>query len=466
MGCRPYAESVHVPSVLVLILVLVSGCVSMSSPGVAPPASLPPSPSVSPSPSVVPSPTVAPSPSSPPPSASIEPTSTSVPSASPAPSESVIPSAEPTSEPRRGFAPARFQLRAERIADGLDAPVFLSGDGTGSGRLYIVERPGTIRIWEKGKVRAKPFLDIHSRVDTQGERGLHAVAFHPRYDRNGRLYVHYNDAAGRTHLVEFRVRDGASSVATSTARDILTLSQPEWNHNGGWIGFGPDGYLYVALGDGGGNSPGDPQRMGQRKSTLLAKVLRIDVDAKGRYGIPRDNPYAKGQRGFAKETWVWGLRNPWRASFDRETGDLWIGDVGQDRFEEVDFVPAGKSGFNFGWSDMEGEACHLKADCDPRDYRAPVAVYRHGPHCSISGGYVYRGSKYPALYGGYLFADFCSGVIWGLDADAIRAGEPARARELLDAQWNWVSFGEDDDGELYIISLGGGIYRLRAQARG
>jgi glucose/arabinose dehydrogenase len=425
---------VHAPGWLVVILLLLAGCVRIDGgPGTLPGGPGPPPTELPPS---------------------TAPTDTPEPTAS----------ADPTAEPRRGYAPGRFQLRIMRIADDLAQPVFLTGDGTGSGRLYIVERPGRILVMEDGRIRSRPFLNIRSRVDTRGERGLHAVAFHPRYERNGRVFVHYNDAAGRTRVVEYRARQGAAVARAGSARHILTLRQPEWNHNGGWIGFGPDGYLYIALGDGGGNSPGDPQRNGQRRGTLLAKVLRIDVDGGGRYRVPRDNPYPRGERGFAPETWVWGLRNPWRASFDRETGDLWIGDVGQDRFEEVNLVPAGRSGLNFGWSDMEGNACHLRANCDPKAYAGPVHAYRHGPGCSIIGGYVYRGSRFPDLYGGYLFADFCSGAIWGLDAEAAREGRNPRPRQLLNARWNWASFGEDDDGELYAISLGGGIYRITARS--
>jgi glucose/arabinose dehydrogenase len=248
---------------------------------------------------------------------------------------------------------------------------------------------------------------------------------------------------------------------------LLLEEQPFPNNNAGWIGFGPDGYLYIPLGDGGGVSPGDPLGIGQSRSSRLSKVLRIDVDVRGRspYRIPRDNPYAKQRRGFPRETWAMGLRDPRRASFDRETGDLWIGDVGQDRYEEVDRIPAGESALNFGWSDMEGDACHNLPDCDPAKYALPVHTYDSvSPQCGIVGGYVYRGAAVPALQGVYVFTDFCSGFIWGLDAAAVARGEDPPAHLLLDAAQGFVSMGEDDAGELYVVSLDGSVFRIGAES--
>jgi glucose/arabinose dehydrogenase len=473
--------------ILTVIPFVLAGCFQVQVAGPAEvPESPPPSPALSPSPAA--SPALSPSPAETPPDGSPspgppsspppltgqaspvapEPTGspdeTGEPIAAPPVSSLGSPPADPPASPgsERGFAPAETRLRVERIAEGFDSPVYVTGDGTGRGRLYIVERAGTIRIWEKGSILPEPLIDLRSQVSTEGERGLHAVAFHPRFERNNRFFVHFNDARGRTRISEFRAR-GDSPAQIRTGRDIMRVPQPETNHNGGWIGFGPDGYLYIALGDGGGESPGDPQGRGQRRDSLLAKILRIDVDSGERYGVPEDNPFVDRRR-FAPETWAWGLRNPWRASFDRETGDLWIGDVGQDQFEEVNRVPAGEAGYNFGWSDMEGAECYLKADCDPSDYRDPVWTYEHGDECAIVGGYVYRGERYPLLQGAYLFADYCSGTIWALDADAVADGREAPARRLLDTPRDWVSFGEDDDGELYAVSLGGGLHRIRAPA--
>jgi glucose/arabinose dehydrogenase len=389
---------------------------------------------------------------------SIDPCATPAPSAAPSPGASAAPEV--------GFQPNRVRIELVRIADGLELPVYLSGTGDGSGDLFIVERAGRVRILSPGG-RLRTFLDIRDRVDTLNERGLHAIALHPRYATNGRFYVHYNTSDGDTNIVEYEGLPGDGQVAAGSGRTILRLAQPFENHNGGWIGFGPDGMLYIALGDGGGNSPGDPLGNGQRRSTLLAKILRIDVNGRGRYTIPEDNPYPNGERGFAPETWSWGLRNPWRASFDRETGDLWIGDVGQDLVEEIDLAPAGKGGLNFGWSEMEGSECH-QGRCDPRDFTLPVTEYRHGTDgCSVVGGYVYRGEAQPLLRGAYLFSDFCSGKIWGIRADEGKAGAELRPRQLFQTnESTWVSFGEDDAGELYAVSFGGGIYRIEAKPRG
>jgi glucose/arabinose dehydrogenase len=466
--------------ILAALAFVVAGCfqVQVAGPGDPEGGSPGPSPAISPSPSPVLSPVPA-GPASPSPSPAGSPAplgpAAASPGLSPAPALSPSPLARPPvaqgapgSEPTPGLPeepPSRLaalQLQVEPMAADLDSPVFVTGDGTGRGRLYVVERSGAIRVWEDGAFRQQPLIDLRTQVSTEGERGLHAVAFHPSFERNGRFYVHFNDAQGRTRITEYRAR-GDRRVSLRSGRDILRVPQPFANHNGGWIGFGPDGYLYIALGDGGGDSPGDPQGRGQRRDSLLAKILRIDVDGEGRYGVPEDNPFV-ARRAFAPETWAWGLRNPWRASFDRETGDLWIGDVGQDRFEEVNRIPAGDSGYNFGWSDMEGNECHLEPDCDPERFRAPVWTYEHGEECAIAGGYVYRGERHPALQGAYLFADYCSGGIWALDADAVAAGEEPQAQLLLDTSSEWVSFGEDDDGELHAVSLDGGLFRVGVAA--
>jgi glucose/arabinose dehydrogenase len=368
--------------------------------------------------------------------------------------------------PEPVFDPDAVAIRLVPVVTGLVSPVSVAHDGSDEGLLYVVERGGVIRVLAADGIRSDPLLDISEMVGTGGELGLHDVAFHPRFARNGRFYVHYNDLQGDSRIDEFRVRRGRLPADPGTRRRILEVEQPFINNNGGWLAFGPDGFLYLALGDGGGPSPGDPSGYGQRRDTLLAKILRLDVDRGRRYAIPRDNPFTsrRQRRVFAPETWVWGLRDPRRASFDRETGDLWIGDVGQDRYEEIDLVPAGESGQDFGWSDMEGDRCHLLADCDPADYSLPVHVYdRAPPQCGVVGGHVYRGAAIPALVGAYLFSDVCSGVIWALDAEAVRRGEDVTAAALLDAPQGFRAFGEDEAGELYLTSLDGGVYRIEAE---
>jgi glucose/arabinose dehydrogenase len=364
------------------------------------------------------------------------------------------------------FDPASVTVRTDPIAAGLETPVYVTADGTGDGCLYIVERAGRVRlVGADGSLREQPFLDISSLVTEGAELGLHAIAFHPQFADNGRFFVHYNDKDGWTQIAEFKGRP-CRSANKKPVRLMLREDQPFVNNNGGWIGFGPDGYLYIPLGDGGGVSPGDPLGIGQSKTSRLSKVLRIDVDVRGKtpYRIPRGNPYARKRGSYPRETWAMGLRDPRRASFDRKTGDLWIGDVGQDRYEEVDRIPAGEASLNFGWSDMEGTQCHNLPDCDPAAYTLPVYQYDQvSPHCGIVGGYVYRGSAIPELTGMYLFSDFCSGYIWALDADAVAAGEPAVAYVLLDAPEGFASFGEDDEGELYVVSLDGSVSRIGAE---
>jgi glucose/arabinose dehydrogenase len=377
--------------------------------------------------------------------------------------DGVDPSASPAATT---FDPSGVRLRTVRVIDGLEEPVTVAGDGTGSGLLYVVERAGLVQVIDQSGLAATPLLDISDKVSTDGERGLHAIAFHPDYADNGRFFVHYNDLDGATVIEEYRTRRGRP-VAVGKGRRVLTVEQPFINNKGGPILFGRDGELYVALGDGGGSSPGDPMGFGQRKDALLAKILRIDVDGKRAYTIPKDNPFAsrKKRKGFAPETWAYGLRDPRGVSIDRETGDLWIGDTGQDRFEEVDLAPAGEGGMNFGWSDMEGMSCHLKADCVPDDYAAPVYTYDQvPPECGVVGGHVYRGAAIPALIGAYVFTDECSGIIRALDASAVRAGQPATVVPLLDAPQGWRAFGTDDAGELYLTSLDGGVYRIEAES--
>ena len=346
---RPYHSPVRrTISLAAVALLVASGCTLIPSVSPSPGASpAPGSPAASTAPA-----TLAPvaTPGTPTPRAVVtEPPVTAEPTPTPttAPA-STQPTVGPSTKPS-AFKPSKVKLRLEPVADvGADAfPVYLTGDGTGEGRMYLVQRAGLIRIMnQKGKFQGT-LLDLRGRVGTDGERGLHAVAFHPNFRKNGKFYVHYNTPAGNTRVVEYRQRKRGQEVSAGSGRTLLDFSRPEWNHNGGWLGFGPDGYLYIALGDGGGNSPGDPFGNGQDKNDLFGSILRVNVDKGSPYSIPKDNPFAKG--GGRKELWNYGLRNPWRASFDRKTGDLWIGDVGQDQVEEVDVQREGKGGLNFGW---------------------------------------------------------------------------------------------------------------------
>jgi glucose/arabinose dehydrogenase len=353
------------------------------------------------------------------------------------------------------FDPTRVRVALRPVARGLEAPLYVTGAGDGSERLFVVEQGGTIRIVEDGKVVPAPFLDISSRITSGGEQGLLGLAFHPNYEDDGRFYVDYTDRLGDTVVAEYRVDPANPNRADpSSERVLLHVTQPFANHNGGDVAFGPDGDLYVAFGDGG--SGGDPMGNGQNLDTLLGKLLRIDVDhpSGGRpYGIPADNPFAK-RSGARPEIWAFGLRNPWRFSFDRLTHDLWIGDVGQGEHEEIDHVPAGAGGQNFGWNIMEGPACfEPSTGCDRSGLTLPVASYTHAEgNCTVIGGYVYRGSAFRILRGGYLYADFCAGKVWLLDAQHPRQ----RSVEVLDVPHFVSSFGEDDEGELYLTALDSG----------
>ncbi len=355
-----------------------------------------------------------------------------------------------------GPLPARLEL----LASGFDKPVDLADPGDGSGRLLIVEQTGAIRILRGGAVEPDPFLDLSDSVSIDSEQGLLGLALHPDFASNGRFVVDYTDVDGDTRIVAYDVDPTDPDRADpASAREILVIPQPYRNHNGGDVHFGPDGMLYIGMGDGGAG--GDPNRNGQNPDTLLGAILRIDIDGAtdGPYAIPADNPYATG--GGAPEVWITGLRNPWRFSFDRATGDLWIGDVGQERREEVDFLPAGTAaGANLGWNVLEGDVCLAAETCDRNGMVMPVHVYPHeGGACSITGGYRYRGEAIPALTGVYLFGDYCSGVVSGLAAND--DGSWGVIGELATGG-NVSSFAEDAAGEIYVLTLGGDIYRLVA----
>jgi glucose/arabinose dehydrogenase len=327
-------------------------------------------------------------------------------------------------------------------------PIFLTVSPDDTNRLFVVEQDGRILIVKGDSVLTTPFLDISKKLSTGGERGLLGLAFHPFFSSNGRLFVNYTRAQDRaTVLAEFRVSSNPNQV-TLDESVLLVIPQPYGNHNGGMIAFGPDPYLYIGMGDGG--SGGDPQNYAQNRNELLGKFLRIDVDQHTPYGIPPDNPFAK-EHG-RPEIFAWGLRNPWRFSFDRKTGDLWAGDVGQNAWEEIDVIKMGK---NYGWRLLEGMHCfNPETKCRQISHLVdPVTEYAHEQgRCSVTGGYVYRGEKIPDLAGTYVFGDFCSGEIWGY-----RNGE---TRLLRSTNLKISSFGQDRDGEHYVVGYGGEIFRI------
>lgn len=353
---------------------------------------------------------------------------------------------------------ADLAISAVPFATGFAEPTYLTAAGDGSGRLFVVEKAGTIRVLVNGDSLPQPFLDIRELVGSQGsEQGLLSVAFHPQYADNGRFFVNYTDRSGATVIAEYRVSDDPNSADASTARAFLRIEQPAGNHNGGLIKFGPDGYLYIGTGDGG--RAGDPWNNAQSLDTLLGKMLRIDVDDVEPYAVPPDNPFIN-RDGARNEIWAYGLRNPWRFAFDRATGDLYIADVGQNQYEEVHVQPAASNGGeNYGWKIMEGAVC-FEGDCDQSGLEQPVAVYSHADGCSITGGYMYRGAQYPELAGVYFYTDFCSGNLWAMQR-VTTGWENARIGEL---PGSISSFGEDEAGELYAVDLvEGSIYRLAAE---
>ena len=334
----------------------------------------------------------------------------------------------------------RASVRLVTVARGLDSPLHVASPRNERGRIYVVEQTGRIRVVVNGRLRARAFLDIRSRVRAGGEQGLLSVAFHPSYRRNRRLYVNYTDVNGHTRVVEYRSDRAGTRVLTRTRRQLLFVAQPYPNHNGGQLAFGPDGFLYVGMGDGG--SGGDPQNRAQNLGDRLGKLLRINVNRR---------PSPVSIVGY-------GLRNPWRFSFDRATGTLWSGDVGQGSWEEINRTPRNSPGLeNYGWDVFEGRARFENKEPNPAGRLvAPVHVYgRAGGNCSVTGGFVYRGSAVPALRGRYVFGDFCSGLVWSLDGN----GEGVR-RESVPRINALSSFGEDARGELYVTSLDGVVYRF------
>jgi glucose/arabinose dehydrogenase len=356
-------------------------------------------------------------------------------------------------------APTDAHIKLALRASGLSKPVFVTSAHDDTGRLFIVEQTGRIRIYKSGRILSTPFLNIASQVTGGYEQGLLGLAFHPNFTSNHKLYVDFTDLSGNTVVREYRVSSTNSNVvAASTARTILRITQPYDNHNGGMLAFGPDGYLYIGMGDGG--SGGDPGNRAQNTGVVLGKILRIDINgttSTKAYRVPSTNPYV-GTTG-ADEIWQLGVRNPWRFSFDRANGNLWIGDVGQDRWEEIDRATRTASGagrgVNWGWHVLEGFACYSPpSGCSKVGKAPPLLVYDHGNgRCAVTGGYVSRGSLVPALYGGYVFGDFCSGEIWVVNATATSPATPVR---LLDTSLTISSFGENQAGNLYVLDHDGG----------
>ncbi len=426
---------------LLLLACLFAGC---AEPVDAPTAAPSPTPTREP----VPTPTLAPTP-----------TNTPTPTTAQQPPPTATPTATPTVSPASLELPT---LRAERAFPNLDfrrLTNLVQPPDTGD-PLFVTEQAGLVRVFpnDPNAAEAAVFLDIRDKVsEDNNEEGLLGLAFDPEYAVNGHFYVYYSAASPRRSVVSrFTVsEDNPLAANPDSELVVMEIPQPYGNHNGGQLAFGPDGYLYIGLGDGG--SGGDPRGNGQDLGTLLGSILRIDVgDAAPDlpYVIPRDNPFA-GVDGARGEIWAYGLRNPWRFSFDRDTGDLWTGDVGQNQLEEVDLITRG---LNYGWNVMEGSLCFSpRSGCDPSGLEPPVAEYGRSEGCSITGGYVYRGGEMPALEGAYLYADYCSGKIWGLRYDGSSVTEQAL---LADTDLLITSFGEDSEGNLYVLSRNEGIYRL------
>ncbi|MBM3944057.1 MAG: PQQ-dependent sugar dehydrogenase [SAR202 cluster bacterium] len=393
------------------------------------------------------------------------PTPVDGPTATPVPGveSPVSPSPTPVS-PSNETEPLQ-RMRLARAFSALSFPQILhltyADDGTR--RLFAVTKRGEIFVFANDQTAnsAAVFLDLRDAVSTSGnEEGLLGLAFDPKYAENGYFYVYYSAANPRRSVISrFKVSGDADRADRASERVLLEVAQPFANHNGGHIVFGPDGYLYIGLGDGG--SGGDPQGNGQNRATVLGSVLRLDVsqvDSSGGYVVPDDNPFV-GVAGVRPEIWAYGLRNPWRFNFDRLTGDLWLADVGQNAIEEVNIVLKGR---NYGWNVMEGTRCYLPSSgCSQTGLELPVAEYTHSDGCSVSGGYVYRGTREPSLFGAYVYGDYCSGKIWALRYED---GEVTDEMMIVPDPSPRVSisgFGEDQDGELYVLDYGGGgMYRL------
>ena len=352
------------------------------------------------------------------------------------------------------------QLTVVKVTGGLSSPVGVTHAGDGSGRLFVVQQGGRVRVVKNRQLQSGSFLDVSSLVLFGGERGLLGLAFHPQFATNGYVYIYYTAKNTDITVARLTANAGRTAAPLSTLKRILVIDHPQYtNHYGGALAFGADGYLYIGTGDGGG--AGDPLRNAQDTTSLLGKILRIDVDGTGHgfggvgHGVPADNPFV-GTAAFS-EIWAYGLRNPWRISFDRETHNLFIGDVGQDRYEEIDReLDSSTGGLNYGWRVMEGTHCYPSGDsCNKTGKVLPVAQYNHTLGCSVTGGYVYRGT-HRDLQGLYVYGDFCSGRLWTMNEDG--TGDTIRRDTALAIS----SFGESDAGELYVTDLNGALYRVIA----
>lgn len=376
----------------------------------------------------------------------------------PAPSPSPSPSATCGAGTPVTGTPA---LTATRVVGGLQSPVDLQVPPGERQRLFVIEQPGRIRIVRAGALVAAPFLDITARVGSGGERGLLGLAFHPQYASNGRFYVNYTDLDGDTHISEFRVSANPDVADAGSERQLLFVAQPFPNHNGGGLAFGNDGMLYAGLGDGG--SGGDPLGNGQSLGTPLGKLLRMDVDHGSPYGVPTDNPFVSTAGAFPA-IWAYGLRNPWRFAFDRATGDLYIGDVGQNAVEEIDVGLASRhGGENYGWNTWEGNSCFRPGTgCPTTGVTFPVLEYGHGEGCSVTGGVVYRGCRMPGYAGTYFYGDFCSAFVRSFRLQNGSAVERRDWTSSLGSNLGQISaFGTDADGEVYILDYAAGaVYKI------
>ena len=345
------------------------------------------------------------------------------------------------------------------VAGSYNNPLYVTAPPGDTARLFVVEQAGTIRVVQHGQLLTTPFIDITGRVGSGGERGLLSVAFHPSYATNGFFYVNYTDLNGDTHVERFTVSAADSNVAdTATHKLILFVKQPYANHNGGLVLFGPDGLFYIGMGDGG--SGGDPQNRAQTPDSLLGKLLRIDVDGGDPYAIPNGNPYKNGGGGGgAPEVWALGFRNPWRFSFDPPSGQLYVADVGEVSWEEVDVEPASQPGLNYGWHIMEGAHCFNPDPCSSAGLILPRIEYSHADGCAVMGGYVYRGARSPALVGQYFFSDLCSGWLRSFTF----SNNAVATRTLWSPDVGLSSphsFGQDANGEIYVVDGAGTVYRI------
>jgi glucose/arabinose dehydrogenase len=349
-------------------------------------------------------------------------------------------------------------IRATQVVGGLSNPLFLTAPAGDTARLFVVEQVGRIRIVRGGSLVAQPFLDVTSLVTAGGESGLLSMAFDPDYGTTGFFWVNYTDRSGDTRVVRYRVSANPDVADPASALQVLLIDQPYANHNGGLVMFGPDRMLYVGMGDGG--SGGDPHNHGQDRSTLLGDMLRIDVKSATPYAIPTSNPY-RNTPNVRPEIWASGLRNPWRFSFDSATGLLYIADVGQNAWEEINAQPISSAGLNYGWKIMESAHCYAAMTCNRTGLIEPVHEYGHGEGCSVTGGYVYRGRRLSGLQGTYFYSDYCEG--W-LRSFRVENGRATDHREWQVGNLGQIlSFGEDAAGELYMLSTNGRVYRLDPQ---